>query len=264
MTHLLHGELTYYLRGLGFRIHKKLGGGHPESNYEAAMVAGLEADHMAFRHQPTYYVYYRNQQVGAYRPDFTLADGALQLDLKATPLILPLHKAQLLSYLAVTQAELGLIMNFGAGSMQYDRLPNFLAGRARVAVPTIMPNKHLLHFDLTRHVLDTLYAVHSALGPGFLHQIYRRATYIELAQQGVAFTYLKELPVYYGGQVIDRRPTRLFVVEQKLLVATVALAQITPKHTEKLRWAQREMGCPLGLIANFYPSALDLRFYRLR
>ena len=63
--------------------------------------------------------------------------------------------------------------------------------------------------------------------------------------------------------MIDRRPTRLFVVEQKLLVATVALAQITSKHTERLRWAQRETGCPLGLIANFYPSALDLRFYRL-
>jgi GxxExxY protein len=262
MTQLLHRELTYYLRGLGFRIHKVLGGGHPESNYEAAMVAGLEADHIPFRHQSKYYVYYRNQQVGEYRPDFTLADGALQLDLKATPRILALHKAQLLSYLAVTQAELGLIMNFGAGSMQYERLPNFLEGRPRVALP-ITPNEHWLYFALTRQVLDALYAVHGTLGPGFLHQVYRRATRIELAHQGLAFTYVQELPVRYNGQVLDTRPTRLFIVEQKLLVATVALAQIKPTHSERLRWAQRETGCPLGLIANFYPSALDIRFYRL-
>ena len=171
MAHLLHSDLTYYLRGLGFRIHKTLGGGHPEANYETAVAVGLETDRVPFLRQPTYTVQYRNQQVGEYRPDFTLADGAVQLDLKATPQIALLHKAQMLSYLAVTQAELGLIMNFGARSMQYDRLPNFLSSRQRTPVQRA-PDERLIHFALTKQVLDALYTVHFVLGPGFLHQVY--------------------------------------------------------------------------------------------
>lgn len=262
MIELLHKELTYYLRGLGFRIHKVLGGGHPEKHYETAVVAGLEADRMPFLHQHTYWITYRNQQIGQYRPDFTLADGALQLDLKATPSITSLHKAQLLSYLAVTNAELGFIMNFGARSMQYDRLPNFLSSRQRSPLQRPL-DPTLLYGELTKQVLDALYTVHFAVGPGFFHRVYRRATHIELAQLGIPFAYLRELPLTYDGQVIGMRPTRLLLVDQTLLLATVALDQITATHTEKLRWAQRETGCRLALLANFAPAQLDVRFLRI-
>lgn len=262
MTKLLHGELTYYLRGVGFQIHNELGGGHAEADYENALAATLEADAIPFQRQPLYYVYYRHQQIGEYRPDMTLADGALQVDLKATTTIAPLHKAQLLSYLAVTNAELGLIMNFGAASMQYARLPNFLHQRQRHLVK-LPVDKTLIHFELTTQVLDALYAVHFVLGPGFFQQVYRRAARIEFTQIGLNFTYLKELPLRYNGQIIATRPTRLFHIEQKLLVAAVALIQITPAYTEKMRWAMHTTGSHLGLIANFYPSQLDVRFLRV-
>ena len=262
MTQLLHKELTYYLRGLGFRIHNALGGGHPERYYESAVVTELEADHIPFLHQQTYFIYYRNQQIGQYRPDFTLADGTLQLDLKATPEITLLHKAQLLSYLAVTNAELGFIMNFGARSMQYERLPNFLSSRQRSPLQRPL-DPTLLHFDLTKQVLDALYTVHFTLGPGFWHKVYRRATRIELRQMGVPFTFINQLPLTYGGQIIGMRPTRLILVDRKVLLATVALDRITATHTEKLRWAQRETGYQLAILANFAPSQLDVRFLRI-
>ncbi|MEZ4733387.1 MAG: GxxExxY protein [Caldilineaceae bacterium] len=262
MTSLLHKELTYYLRGLGFRIHNALGGGHPEKHYETAVVAGLEADHIPFLHQHTYWITYRNQQIGQYRPDFTLANGAVQLDLKATPQITSLHKAQLLSYLAVTNAELGFIMNFGARSMQYDRLPNFLSSRQRSPIRRPLDPK-LLYPELTNQVLDVLYTVHFTLGTGFWHKVYRRATRIELRHLGVPFVFLRELPLTYAGQVIAMRPTRLMVVEQKVLLATVALDRITATHTEKLRWAQQITGCQLAMLANFAPTQLDVRFLRI-
>ena len=44
-----------------------------------------------------------------------LENGKLLLELKAQPSIGPLHKAQTLSYLRVTGADLGMILNFGAG-----------------------------------------------------------------------------------------------------------------------------------------------------
>ena len=262
MAHLLHKELTYYLRGLGFRIHNVLGCGHPEKYYESALLTELEVDRISFLHQQTYFIYYRKQQIGQYRPDFPLADGAVQLDLKATPEITSHHKAQLLSYLAVTNAELGFIMNFGARSMQYDRLPNFLSSRQRSPMQRPLDPK-LLHVDLTKQVLDSLYTVHFTLGPGFWHKVYRRATRIELTHTGIPFTFLRELPLSYAGQVIGMRPTRLLLVDRKVLLATVALDRITTSHTEKLRWAQWETGCQLAILANFAPSQLDVRFLRI-
>ena len=261
MTALLYADRTYYLRGVGYRIHKQLRGGHAELDYENALVTALEQDSVAFLRQPLYQVEYRNQQIGKYYPDLVLEDGMLQLDLKATPQIIPLHKAQMLSYLAVTQANLGLIMNFGSTEMQYERLPNFLHERVRQFEPP-PASADLLFPALTGQVLDALFAVHWTLGPGFLHQIYRRAARIELAHRTINFIYLKELPLRYNGQVIAIKPTRLLNVDGKLLVATLALQQITPTHTEKLRWTMNETGCQLGIIANFYPSRLEIRFLR--
>ena len=65
-----------------------------------------------------FFVDYKDWQCGEYRPDFTFADDAVIVDLKAALQILPLHKAQVLSYLQVAQAELGLIMNFGGASIR--------------------------------------------------------------------------------------------------------------------------------------------------
>ncbi len=262
MATLLHADLTYYLRGIGFKIHNALGAGHCEVDYENALVYQFERDGIEFIQQPLYTMCYRNKQIGLYRPDFTLATGKVQLDLKATPAITPLHKAQVLSYLAVTDAELGFIMNFGAASMEYVRLPNYL--QKRKVQSHAPPPTGLLHVELTTPILQALHTVHTTLGPGFLHQCYRRATRIELSHIGITFDYLKEIPLRFDGHIIGKKETRLFWVEQKLLVATVALTEVTPAHISNLRWAMRELDCQLGLIANFYPTQLSVQFVRIK
>ena len=260
-THLLHQELTYYLRGLGFQIHTALGGGHQEAEYEAALAYALDQDRVPFLRQPTFAVTYRDRQVGEYRPDLLLANGAVLLELKATPAIASLHKAQTLSYLGVTGAELGLIMNFGGSSMQFARLPNFLAARERRYNAQALPEDRL-YPDLTARVLDALFDVHHQLGPGFLPQVYRRAALIELQDRGIALEYVKELPVRFRDALITTKPTRLLHIEGKVLLAVVAISSVLAADTERLRWAMRTVGARLGMIANFYPGALDVRFYR--
>lgn len=262
MTNLLHADLTYCLRGIGFQIHNELGPGHEEEDYETALVYAMTRANIPFARQPVYQIDYRGQQVGEYRPDIILAGGAVVLDLKATTAIVPLHKAQVLSYVAVTNAELGLIMNFGAPSLQVERLPNFLANR-QPQPNAITPPADCLYPELTRQVLDALFTVQRTLGPGFLQQIYRRATRIELSHQQINHLYLKELPLRYQGQTISHKESRLFWIEERLLLDMVALTQVTQAQTEKLRWAMRETRCQLGLIANFYPSQLEIRFARL-
>lgn len=138
-------------------------------------------------------------------------------------------------------------MNFGARSMQFERLPNFLEKRQREP-KQIVPDDRWLYFDLTKNILDVLYTVHCTLSPGFFHHVYRRSTRIELSHDGLNVDYIKELPLRYAGKVIEQRPTRLFLVEQKILLATVALYQIQAKRTEKFRWAMHETGCRLGLM----------------
>jgi len=262
MTKLLHADLTYRLRGIGFQIHNELGPGHNEADYETALEYGMVSESIPFLRQPVYQINYRGHQVGEYRPDMVLADGAVILDLKATAKIEPLHQAQVLSYLAVTNAQLGLIMNFGAASLQVERFPNFLANR-QPQQNLVTPPIDGLYPELTRRLLDSLFTVQRSVGPGFLHQIYRRATRIELSHNQINHIYLKELPLRFQGQTITQKETRLFWIEERILLATVAMAQVTHLHTEKLRWAMRETGCQLGLIANFYPSQLEVRFIRL-
>jgi len=262
MTKLLHADLTYRLRGAGFHVHNALGSGHDEADYEKALVYALECEQIPFQQQPTYRVEYRGQQVGEYRPDLMFANGAVLLDLKARPAIEPVHQAQVISYLAVTHAELGLVMNFGASLLEVERLPNFLAGRPRLSAEVDLPSE-ILYPELARRILGGLATVYSGLGPGFLHQVYRRAMRIELSHLHLNSNYLKELPLRYRDIIIAMKPVRLFMVEQRILLATVALHQVTTEHTEKLRWALRETSCQLGLIANFYPTQLEMRYVQV-
>jgi GxxExxY protein len=263
MTELLHANLTYQLRGLAFHIHNELRGGHEEAVYEAALSYALESAGVPFMRQPVYHVAYRNQQVGEYRPDFVLADGGVVVELKATPAIEPLHKAQTISYLAVTGAALGVIMNFGGELLQVERIPNFL-GR-RVAAESILATPDAetsLYAQLTNDTLDALGYVHRTLGPGFLHQVYRRATRIELAHRRIKHDYLKELPLRYNGHVIKMTPVRLLLIENKLLLATVALKSIATGEVERMRWAMKLVGAQLGVIVNFYGTRIEPQFVR--
>lgn len=256
-----HGELTYYLRGIGFRVHNALKGGHEEKVYEEALVWILEKEKIAYRRQPKFRIDYKGKQVGEYYPDLTFAADRLIVDLKATPTIEPLHKAQMLSYLAVTEAELGFVMNFGTSHLATERLPNFLNQRKSPPWFQDVP-ENILYPALTNRVLECVHAVHRTLGPGFLSQVYRRATRIELERNFIAFDYLKELPLIFESHPITTLPTRLFLVEDCILLATIAATAVTPKHTEKLRWAMQTTKTRLGLIANFYPSRPDIRFLR--
>lgn len=261
MTNFLHGELTFYLRGAGFRLHNALRGGHEEKVYEDGLAWIFDREKITYWRQKQYVINYRGKQVGEYYPDFVFSNGKVVMDLKASPEINNLHKAQMISYLAVTGAELGFIMNFGTVSMQTERLPNFLNLRKPFAwKPTISTSN--LFPEITNQVLHTLHIVHHELGPGFLHQVYRRASRAELSNQGVNFIYLKELPIRFENLNLGTIPTRLFWIENKILLATIAVIAISDQHCEKMRWAMKEMGVPLGLIANFYPSRLDYKFIR--
>lgn len=254
---LLHKELTYRLRGIAFRIHSELRAGHAEEFYETAFLWALDKEGLSFQKQPPYTVEYNGKQVGKYKPDLVVEAPKVLIDHKARPSITGLHKAQVLSYLAVTGIDLGIVMNFGTRSMQIERLPNYLADREPFAwVPQTTAH---LYPDLSNAVLRSLYKVHYTLGAGFLSQVYRRATRIELSEQRVNFEYIRSLPLSFEGNTIADLETRLFCIDNRILLATFAEKMVTTKATEKMRWAMKVTGCEIGILANFYPQKLDVR-----
>jgi len=92
-------------------VHKQLGPGYLESVYEEAMVGELSLEKIPFVRQLAIPVQYKDHLVGQARLDL-LVNDELVVELKAVDTLLPIHKAQVLSYLRATQRRLGLLINF--------------------------------------------------------------------------------------------------------------------------------------------------------
>lgn len=97
--------------GAALEIHRHLRPGFLESVYEEALAIELGLRGIVFERQRPVAVYYKNRPAGVYRVDL-LVGGSLVVELKAAEKILPIHKAQLISYLKVSGLPLGLLINF--------------------------------------------------------------------------------------------------------------------------------------------------------
>ena len=112
-----HSDLTEKVIGAAIAVHKALGPGLLESVYEECMAIEMTLDKIPFERQRPLPIVYRGVQVSAaYRMDF-LVDGRVVLDLKATLHLLPVHEAQLLTYLRLTQCRVGLLINFNVATL---------------------------------------------------------------------------------------------------------------------------------------------------
>jgi GxxExxY protein len=68
-------------------------------------------------------IYYKNQQIGTRRVDF-LVEGCVSVELKALVLLEDVHLAQAINYLEAYDLEIGLLINFGARSLEFKRVQN--------------------------------------------------------------------------------------------------------------------------------------------
>jgi len=259
MSKLIHEDLTYTIRGVLFDVHNQLGPMLPEAFYQQAIAVGLDAKGIHCITERQFEVYYRNRQVGRYYVDLWIEHGKVILELKVAPQILPLHQAQALSYLKVTDADVAIVVNFGAKVLQDERLPNFLRQKvARFEWEKRPVVADWPYPELTNQLLEVCHRVHFELGPGFLHQVYRRATMIELQQQNLKYEYLKKAPIIYQGHQIGVQDVRLILVEDKILLATVAVKTLDEVMKAQLKARLKHLGHSFGLIANFNSTTLEM------
>ncbi|MCK6472973.1 MAG: GxxExxY protein [Planctomycetes bacterium] len=104
--------VTRRIIGCAIEVHRRQGPGLLESVYEEAMCMEMKHDGLAFQRQVSVPVLYRNEKLSApLKLDLLIAESVV-VDLKAVESILPVHEAQLLSYLRMAKKEVGLLINF--------------------------------------------------------------------------------------------------------------------------------------------------------
>lgn len=109
--------LTEGVIGAAIEVHQNLGPGYLESVYEEAMAIELDCRKIAFQRQYAFTKQYKGHEIGTGRLDF-LVDEVLVVELKAVDRLLPIHQAQVISYLKATSKPLGLLLNFNVTVMK--------------------------------------------------------------------------------------------------------------------------------------------------
>ena len=105
-------QLTELVIGRAIDVHRVLGPGLLESAYEACLCKELADHDVAFSRQVPMPVIYKEERIDCgYRLDLLIEDKLI-VELKAVERLLPLHEAQLLTYLRLSGIETGLLMNF--------------------------------------------------------------------------------------------------------------------------------------------------------
>jgi GxxExxY protein len=106
--------LSYKIIGCAIKVHKELGPGLLESAYMDPMERELKALGLNVIRQPRMNLLYRDAPVKqTYRPDFVV-NNAIVVELKSVSYFVPAHDAQLLTYMRVSEIEIGLLLNFNA------------------------------------------------------------------------------------------------------------------------------------------------------
>lgn len=104
--------ITRSIIGAGIEVHRALGPGLLESTYEACLAFELnQRGHIVERQKPMPIVYKAVTLDVGYRLDL-LVDELVIVELKAAERLLPIHEAQLLSYLKLSKCKIGLLINF--------------------------------------------------------------------------------------------------------------------------------------------------------
>ena len=96
----------------GFHVHRELGPGLLERVYESALVHELGSRGLTVQHQVQVPILYKGILLEEPLRLDLLVDDAIILEVKATETVLPVHQAQLMSYLKLSSLRLGFLMNF--------------------------------------------------------------------------------------------------------------------------------------------------------
>ena len=255
-------QLTGAVIGAAIAVHRELGPGAAEPAYEEALSVRLTSDGIPHRCQKPLPLVYKGVKLDCgFRID-VLVEERLPLELKAVEALLPIHEAQLLTYLRLGKYPLGLLMNFD--------VPVLKEGVERRALtrPRSAPGRSSVDlrdgFDaLSADILHGAVEVHRELGPGLLRSAYEEALCHELTQRGVPYRRKCKVPLSFGGRTLRTSVEVPLVVSKQVPVFCLSVNRLTRLHAARLRSRLRQGNWPYGFLLNFNANTLKQGIRRI-
>ena len=118
-----YSALTGEIIGCAMAVHSALGNGFQEVIYQRALGIEMADQGISFSREHEMPIYYKEQQIGTRRVDF-LVESVVCVELKAVIQLEDAHLAQAINYLEAYDLEIGLLINFGARSLEFKRVTN--------------------------------------------------------------------------------------------------------------------------------------------
>jgi GxxExxY protein len=120
---MMHEDLTRRIIGCAMEVHKRLGNGFQEVIYQRALQVEMNFVGLNFEREMEMAIFYRETEIGTRRVDF-FVDRKIMVELKAIIKLEDVHLAQAMNYLEAYKMEIGLLLNFGAKSLEFKRVHN--------------------------------------------------------------------------------------------------------------------------------------------
>ena len=115
---LIEAEITRDVIGCAIEVHRELGPGLLENAYKVCLGSELSSRGLAYKAEVPIPVRYKGLQLETgYRGDIVVAEKVL-VELKSVAGLLPVHEAQMLSYLRLSWLRVGLLLNFNVPNLK--------------------------------------------------------------------------------------------------------------------------------------------------
>jgi len=118
-----YSDITEKIIGCCMRVHQKMRNGYPELIYHKCLIIEFNKVPLSFSKEIELPIFYEGIEVGKRRIDFLIEQKVI-LEIKALSELTNSHLAQALNYLETMNMEVGLLINFGAKSLEVKRLIN--------------------------------------------------------------------------------------------------------------------------------------------
>jgi GxxExxY protein len=116
-------ELTHKIIGAAMEVHKHIGNGFQEVVYQRALAIELQLQNINFIREQEMPLQYKGYDVGTRRVDFFVEDK-IMVEIKAIINLEDVQLAQAMNYVEAYNLEIGLLINFGAKSLQFKKVHN--------------------------------------------------------------------------------------------------------------------------------------------
>ena len=115
--------LTGKIIGCALEVHKILGNGFQEVIYQRALAIEMDKRRLGFTRELEMTIYYDGIDIGTRRVDF-FVENIIMVELKALTKLEEVHLAQAMNYCQAYNLPIGLLINFGAKSLEFKRVYN--------------------------------------------------------------------------------------------------------------------------------------------